>query len=292
MWPRLPRRQVLRFLAVILAPCAVLLFLGLCMVEQEQQLQEKRASEQRQRRAVECSQGLLSRLERIKQDLAMGPAANLDEAIVFVGTVRNGRLLLPWDTNPDAQRFRPWIGEQALAGGIWRAEREGIAGRFDSAAEGYRQVIDAARRIETGRGAAQVPVDQHPLAAKGLQTPLHFWERNRQVHAGIRRHGRSGTAPAQLEAGCRRGMSRNLQDRVIGLVGRVLDGCQDVFVLQERIVGQDLLDGSSCSQQLEDIGGTNSEPANAGTPPALALFNRNSTEPVQLQIVLPTGPGP
>src|SRR5450755_2737809 len=34
--------------------------------------------------------------------------------------------------------------------------------------------------IETGRGAAQVPVNQHPLAAKGLQTPLHSWERNRK----------------------------------------------------------------------------------------------------------------
>jgi len=87
-------------------------------------------------------------------------------------------------------------------------------------------------------------------------------------------------------------MSRHWQNRVIGLAGRVFDGCQDVFVLQERVVGEDLLDGSSCSQQLEDIGDTNSQPANAGTPPALALFNRNSTEPVQLQIVLPMGPGP
>jgi len=87
-------------------------------------------------------------------------------------------------------------------------------------------------------------------------------------------------------------MSRHLQNRVMGLVGRVFDSCQDVFALKERVVGEDLLDGSSCSQQLEDVGDTNSEPANAGTPPALAIFNRNSTEPVQLQIVFPTGPGP
>jgi signal transduction histidine kinase len=146
MWSRLPRRQVLLFLTVILAPCAVLLFLGVRMVEQERQLEEKRASEQRQRRAEEYSRGLFSRLERIKQDLAMGPAANLDEAVVFVGAVREGRLLLPWDTNPDAQTFHKWITEQVFAGGIWRAEREEIAGRFDSAAEHYRRLIDAARR--------------------------------------------------------------------------------------------------------------------------------------------------
>jgi hypothetical protein len=69
---------------------------------------------------------------------------------------------------------------------------------------------------------------------------------------------------------------------MISLVGCVLDGRQDVFALQEGIIGEDLLDGSSCSQQFEEIGDTNSEPANAGAPPTLALFNRNSTESVQV----------
>ena len=148
MWPHLPRRQVVLFLAVILAPCTVLLFLGLRMVEQERQLQDKRAGEQRQRRASELSQALLFRLERIKQGVARGPATAPDEAIVFAGTVRDGRLLLPWDTNPNAQRFRQRIGERDFAEGIRRAEREEIAGRFDSAAERYRQAIEAARGPE------------------------------------------------------------------------------------------------------------------------------------------------
>jgi signal transduction histidine kinase len=136
------------FLAVILAPCTVLLFLGLRMVAQEEQLQEKRAGEQRQRRTSELSQALLFRLERIKQDVARGPSTAPDEAVVFAGAVRDGRLLLPWDTNPNARRFHQALGERDFAEKIRRAEREETAGGFDSAAEGYRQAIDAARSPE------------------------------------------------------------------------------------------------------------------------------------------------
>ncbi len=145
--PRLPSRQVLLLLAVVLAPCAVFLFLGLRMAAQERQLQEKRAGEQRQRRAAEYGKELLFRLERMKQDLGADPAARLDAAVVFVGRVRDGRLILPWEDDPNAERFRRAISEKAFAGAIWQAERQEIAGRFDTAAELYRQAMSAARRL-------------------------------------------------------------------------------------------------------------------------------------------------
>ena len=138
---------MLLFLVVILAPCLVLVALSLRMIEQERQLQEKRAAEQRQRRAAELSEGLLSRLERIKRNLAATPAARVDEAVVFAGTVRDGRLILPWDANPNAQQFRRWMGEASFAGRMRQAEREEIVtGRLDSAVQHYLEAIDTARQ--------------------------------------------------------------------------------------------------------------------------------------------------
>ena len=142
IWPRLPRRQVLLFLAAILVPCLVLVALSLRMIEQERQLEQKRAAEERQRRAAQLRQELLSQLERIKHN-----PASAREAVVLVGTVREGRLLLPWETNPNAQRFRPWTSEASFAGKLRQAEREEFAsGQLSSAAQHYREAIEATQQ--------------------------------------------------------------------------------------------------------------------------------------------------
>jgi len=112
------------------------------MIGQDRQLQAKRASEERQRRISQVRQELFSRLERIKTDLVIAPAKPLPEAVALVATVREGRLLLPWDLNPNAQRFHQWVAEPGFAEKMRQAEREDfIAGRPGVAAELYREAL-------------------------------------------------------------------------------------------------------------------------------------------------------
>ena len=140
--PRLLKRHVFLFLGAILAPCLVLVALSVRMIQQDRQLEAKRASEERQRRVAQVGQELLSRLERIKLDLAIVPAKRVDEAVVFVGSVRDGHLLLPWDTNPNAQQFRQWMGDPRFADKMRQAEREEIiTGRPDTAVRLYRAAL-------------------------------------------------------------------------------------------------------------------------------------------------------
>lgn len=152
--PYLPRRLALLFLIAILVPCALLVALGLRTMEQERQLEDKRRTEERQRLADQVRQGLLTRLEKIKLEevttiTALGNSASAvrrDNAVAFVGPMLDGRLQLPWENNPSAQKFREWLNEGSFAERIRSAEaQELVAHQYESAARQYREAIGAAR---------------------------------------------------------------------------------------------------------------------------------------------------
>jgi len=112
------------------------------MIEQERQLQVNRAEEERQRRVDRVGQDLLSRLERIKSNLLIVPAKDVPEAVVWVGRVRDGRLLLPWDFNPSPQQFRQWTEGRPFSDLMRRAQHEEIiTGKVDDAVRLYREAI-------------------------------------------------------------------------------------------------------------------------------------------------------
>jgi hypothetical protein len=69
---------------------------------------------------------------------------------------------------------------------------------------------------------------------------------------------------------------------VIGLIGGVVEGSENVFTFQGRVITQDFLKGSSCPEQLEDISYADALAANAGTAPAFAFFDRDSTKTLQI----------
>jgi signal transduction histidine kinase len=143
--PSLLNRRLLLFLGVIVAPCLVLVALGVRIIGQERQLRTKRAEEDRQRRVAQVGQELLSRLERIKLDPTVTPSRRLPEVVVLVGGVQDERLLLPWDANPDARHFRQSIDGSPFAGLIQQAAREEIiTGKLDSAVRLYRQAVASA----------------------------------------------------------------------------------------------------------------------------------------------------
>jgi signal transduction histidine kinase len=153
--PRLPRRQAFLFLIAILVPCMVLVALGLRLMAQERQLEDKRRAEERQLLVVQVRQDLLSLVEKIKLQEATRAAASVGTedrgregpAALFVGALVDGRLRLPWEDNPQAQRFRESLNESRFAAGIRQAEAEElVAHQYESAARRYQTAIDAARQ--------------------------------------------------------------------------------------------------------------------------------------------------
>lgn len=154
--PRLPRRQAFLFLAAILVPCLVLLALGLRLMAQERQLEDKRRTEERQLLVVQVRQELLSLVEKIKlQEVARAVASVSAEdlgrerqaALAFVGALVDGRLRLPWEDNPLAQRFRESLNESSFAAEIRQAEAEElVAHQYENGARHYQAAIAAARQ--------------------------------------------------------------------------------------------------------------------------------------------------
>jgi signal transduction histidine kinase len=149
------RRQVLLFLVAVIVPSVVLVALSLRMISQERELTEKRLLDEQHRRASEIRQELLTRLERIKlkQVRALATKTNgtttapyEDPELVFVGSVENNRLVLPWDENRAAEEFQQLLVESQFARRIHQGEQEELeAKQFAKAADFYRQAMSEAR---------------------------------------------------------------------------------------------------------------------------------------------------
>jgi len=67
---------------------------------------------------------------------------------------------------------------------------------------------------------------------------------------------------------------------MVGLMCRVFDRGDDVFLLKRRVIRQDFLERSARRQELEDVGHANAQAANARSAAAFPLFHRNPFQPV------------
>jgi signal transduction histidine kinase len=211
-----PRRQALLFLVAILLPCAVLVVLGLQVIEQERQLEQKRFTEERQRTLQDFRPKLLSQLENIKLQLVTQTAARHAEArafrpqgvVAFAGPLQDGRLLLPWENSSKARQFREGLYAGKFADKIREAESEELAAnRFENAARLYRAAIDSAtepaqrtyahlllartlqklgRRIESLKEYEQV-LAAPPDAVDELDIPFGLYAAPALLQAGLNR---------------------------------------------------------------------------------------------------------
>jgi len=122
--------------------------LGLHMMEQERQLESRRLREDRQRLLDGMQQELLSELESIKlqqmtRALARNPAdgTGSDDRVVFIGTLKDRQLLLPWENLPAARMFRDGLSEGMFAEPIREANALQASHRYEDAANSYRAAI-------------------------------------------------------------------------------------------------------------------------------------------------------
>jgi hypothetical protein len=128
------RRQLVLFLTAVLAPCLVLVALGLRMIAQEQELAEKRLAEERLRRLADTRRELLARLERLWADPQ-------HPVIALLARAEGDRLVLPWERRQETEQFARLAAEPSFAKAIQKGEREELGGgRPDQAAAGYRRL--------------------------------------------------------------------------------------------------------------------------------------------------------
>src|SRR5215470_9148818 len=114
-------------LAILMLPSLAIAWLGWKDFTRER---EKQLMDAEEATKNEVRQQLLQTLERIKLQEISGATA--DPAVVFTGSVQRDRLVLPWDADPAADRFRDSIEEPDFARKILQAKRTETADkRYD-----------------------------------------------------------------------------------------------------------------------------------------------------------------
>ena len=147
-------KQVLLFLIAVVLPSSVLIVLTWHMIGQQQELSEKRLTDERRRLATEIGQKLLVHLEEIKLHEVSATASGakslntLDYTsgeVILTGLADGERLLLPWETNPTNNRLS--MSKTAFFQKIRRAEEEEfVRRRYAQANTLYLECIAQARQ--------------------------------------------------------------------------------------------------------------------------------------------------
>jgi hypothetical protein len=73
-----------------------------------------------------------------------------------------------------------------------------------------------------------------------------------------------------------------LEHDVVDLQGCVFKGCQDVFALQQRVVGKDFFKRSASAEQLQNVYDPDALAPNARTSPAFVCLNGNPLEQLRI----------
>jgi signal transduction histidine kinase len=154
------RRQILLFLVAVLLPCSVLVALGLRMIGQERELGEKRLADERRFVTNQIRLELSARLDRISSEeiarLAAAPQQiqspqYSDSVVVLVASLVNGDLVLPWQSDPRAERARRLLAQEPFARHVRQGERAELA---------ERQWLDAITSYEHALSTARDPTQQ------------------------------------------------------------------------------------------------------------------------------------
>src|SRR6185369_2191834 len=136
-------RQLFLFLLALIFPSSAIIGLGWLTISQERELSEKRAIDAQKQLIADIRQDLRAQLDRIKlQEIT---SAYSDPAVILVGSVEDNRLVLPWDKDVNADRFRQAVSEPEFADRVTLAERsEIVEKRYDQATNLYRGLLKSA----------------------------------------------------------------------------------------------------------------------------------------------------
>lgn len=150
------RKQILLFLLAVILPSLVLVVFTLHMINQERELDQKRAADEHRRKAGDIGQHLLVRLEKIKlqevRAIANEPHYlsdfNYDNPeVVLISQVDRNQLLLPWEMDQRRKGFPKMLRNPDFAQKIQSAERvEFVEKNFTQAARLYQKCMKTAEK--------------------------------------------------------------------------------------------------------------------------------------------------
>lgn len=141
------RRPALLLLAVI-APSLALIVLSLRMISQEGQLSESRLAEEHEQAIREFGQMVVLTADRHRSNAIS--TNDLPSAVVFVGSVEDGKLILPWQRGSGVNTIETETNRSAFSQWMTEGERQ----EFRNA--GLSQAIQAYRRArEVARDSVQ-----------------------------------------------------------------------------------------------------------------------------------------
>jgi signal transduction histidine kinase len=138
------KRQVLLFLLAVLVPAAVLIGLATRIMNQDRELSAQRALDQRRVAVDQLRRELSARLEAIKlQEInslirSGQPEESENPAVVFTATVKNDRLMFPWEGS--APPVSTEFAKNRSEGETQEIKRDAAA-----AAAAYRSALASAR---------------------------------------------------------------------------------------------------------------------------------------------------
>ena len=130
--PTLALRQLAWFLLSIVVPCVVLVGLGIRIIVQQEELADKHAADERRLQLSDFERAVVSRLDRLRQQAVRSfpSASSPDPAMAFFATVRDNRLILPWDE----RTADPSLHDPAFVSVVNAAEHEEfVTGHLDRA---------------------------------------------------------------------------------------------------------------------------------------------------------------
>lgn len=135
----------------MLAPCAVLVILGIRTIEYERQRENARLASEREALADRTRQQLLAELETLKfrqMSHVIAHEGRIDlpplAPVAFAGALRDGELLLPWEHAPAAAAFKTALESGSFAERLSAVETlEWAERRYAESAAAYRALIAA-----------------------------------------------------------------------------------------------------------------------------------------------------
>ena len=140
--PDLRRRhrwQLAGFVGAILVPSLALVAVSERTMRQNRELAGKHRLDEQRAAGERIAREMLARLEKLKLAVAANPDAPPPPAVALVARVEAGRLVLPWEPEPEARRFHGW--PPAAAAAVSQGERAEYGGDLNAAAGSYTQAL-------------------------------------------------------------------------------------------------------------------------------------------------------
>lgn len=180
------------WVVAILLPCILLVTLAFVTLTQERELAKKRAADHGRLKARDIAEQLVERLESIRyaELNRLDSASYANSATALVAWVSKGRVVLPWQVDPQARRFAAISYAGEFGRKVRLGERaEHVDRNFRKASRHYTAAREAARDpLQTAYAdllVARAAAGERPQTVEERFLPIVHWGAERRDEDGV-----------------------------------------------------------------------------------------------------------